>query len=425
MAEYLVIRLGNDADQPADWIAVDSSGSRLGPPVTGALTDARADVRDRRVLVLVPGADVLTTTVDIPVKGSRLQAALPYALEETLADDVDHLHFAAGTRHESGRLPVGVVNRERLDEWLSRLRDAGIEPAQVIAEQHGVARIPGTVSLLLDREQILLNDGADTVLALQDMTPGDALVAIGALPEPTAAEPDEADENAAQPAHVLIYCEAADDERFRHDWIALRHELASLDVKLLPDGVLPRLAATVATGTGVNLLQGEYGPKKEYGGLFAPWRYAATLLIGLVLLSTVAKGVNNVVLSREEAALREQFHAEYQQIVPGAPEVDDPVRLVASLRTRAGGSNNGSSQVLLQALQALSTAMRDNSDARIEAVSFRGGVADIRLNASSVSVLDSIRQRVSADGNFEARIQSTDQVGDRVNSRIQIQAVSP
>ncbi len=80
---------------------------------------------------------------------------------------------------------------------------------------------------------------------------------------------------------------------------------------------------------------------------------------------------------------------------------------------------------MVLALQQLSNAMRDNDDAKIEAVSFRGGVADVRLNASSVSVLDAIRQKISSEGVFQARIQSTDQVGDRVNSRIQIQAESP
>ncbi|MEQ8204542.1 MAG: type II secretion system protein GspL, partial [Woeseia sp.] len=386
--------------------------------------EARIDVRDRRVLVLVPGKDVLTTTASIPVKGNRLQAALPYALEETLADDVDNLHFAAGDRLDNGRVPVAAVHRERLDEWLERLRAAGIEPAKIIAEQYGLARIPGTLSLLLDDDQILLNDGDETVCLLQDMTPGDALVAIGALHESDTQEPVDGDEATTARAHVLVYCEAADDERFKHDWIALRHELESLDVKLLPDGPLPRLAATAATGVGVNLLQGSYGPKSAYGGMLAPWRYAAVLLLGLLVLGSVAKGVNYLALQREEVALNDQFLAEYQQIVPGAQNVDDPVRLVSSLRARAGGSN-GTPPVLLQALEQLSKAVRSDIDADIEAVSFRGGVADIRINAASVSVLDSIRQRIDQEGRFQARIQSTDQVGERVNSRIQIQAVTP
>ena len=424
MAEFLVIRLKADPEQPADWIAVDSDGARLGPPVTGSLSEARVDVRERRVLVLVPGAEVLTTTADIPVKGKRLQAALPYALEETLADDVDNLHFAAGERLENGRVAVAAVSRDRLDEWLERLRSAGIEPAKVIADQYGLARIPGTLSLLLDDDQVLLNDGDETVCLLQDMTPGDALVAIGALNDNEAeARAEDSDAPPAR-AHVLIYCEAADDERFKHDWIALRHELDSLDVKLLPDGALPRLAATVATGAGVNLLQGRYGPKSEYGGWFAPWRYAAILLLSLFVMGSVAKSVNYYSLQREEAALSDQFLAEYQQIVPGAQNVDDPVRLVSSLRARAG-AGSGTPPLLLQALEQLSKAVRNDVDANIEAVSFRGGVADVRINAASVSVLDSIRQRIDQEGRFQARIQSTDQVGDRVNSRIQIQAMTP
>jgi type II secretory pathway component PulL len=92
------------------------------------------------------------------------------------------------------------------------------------------------------------------------------------------------------------------------------------------------------------------------------------------------------------------------------------------LRVRAG-SGNDAPQVMLQALEQLAAASTSAEDARIEAISFRGGVADIRVNAANVSVLDSMRQRIDQSGGFRARIQSTDQVGDRVNSRMQIEAV--
>lgn len=422
MAEYLVIRLGSAAEDPAQWIAVNADGSRIGPPMTGTLNAASADATDRRVLVLVPGADVLTTTVDIPVKGAaRLQAALPYAMEEALAEDIDNLHFAAGSRRDNGQIPVSVVSQARMDGWLEQLAAASIRPSKIIAEQYGLARIPGTISMLLDGEQLYVNDGVDTEFLMQDVTPGDALVAIGALNETATSDDDE--EQVAPPAHLLVYCEPADDERYRHDWMALRNELASVDVKLLPDGVLPQLAATAATGVGVNLLQGAYGPKKEYSGIVAQWKYAAMLLLSLLVVGTVAKGVDYRALVNEEAALREQFLTEYQTIAPGVTDVEDPTRLVASLRARAGGGNTAP-QLLLQALEQISAALRQNEDASIEAITFRAGVADIRLNAASVSVLDGIRQNIDRGGNFRATIQSTDPVGDRVNSRLQIQVAS-
>lgn len=424
MAEYLVIRLPAESGEPADWIAVDSAGTRKGPPVAGALAEAAADIGDRKVIVLVPGTDVLTTSVDLPVRsGPRLQAALPYALEESVADDIDNLHFAAGARRDDGRSPVSVVSHACMEAWLERLHDAGIHPAKMIPENHGLARIPGTVSLLLDGELLFLNDGGDIELVMQGVNPGDALVAIGALDDRPTDEKiaEQAAATERRSTHLLAYCTPADDERYRHDWNALRHELDSVDLKLLPEGTLPRLAATVATGAGVNLLTGAYGPKTEYRGLLAPWRHAAMVLLALVLVATGAKAVNVYTLGRQEAALKQQFHEEYREIAPGAPEVDDPTRLVASLRARAGGGSGDSPQVLLMALEELSRAIEQNSEARIDAISFRADVVDVRLTAPSVSVLDNIRRGIGESGRFRARILSTDQDGERVSSRIQIQ----
>ena len=186
MAEFLVIRISAQSGQVADWIAVDGTGARLTQPVSGPLMEAVNDVGDRSVIVLVPSAEVLTTSVDIPVKGgARLQAALPFALEEHLAEDIDKLHFAAGTRRSSGSIPVAVINRKRLSEWIDMLSEAGIQPSAMIPDNYGLARIPGTISLLVAEDQVMINDGADVELVMQGVSPGDALAAIGALDDPS------------------------------------------------------------------------------------------------------------------------------------------------------------------------------------------------------------------------------------------------
>lgn len=418
MTEFLVIRLGESRDTAANWIAVDSSGARRGPPVTGPLSEATADIGDRSVIVLVPGAEVLTTTVDIPVKGAKLQAALPYALEEFLADDVDELHFAAGNRRDSGALPVAVVNREKFEEWLSWLQQASIEPTSIVADSYGLARIPGTISLLVAESQVTVNDGGDTELLLQGVGPADALAAIGALDD--APEDTDDNESAARPArHILVYCDPLMEERYQHDWIAIRHEADSLDVKLLPDGALPRLAATVASGAGVNLLQGEFGARTEYAGMFRPWKTAAMLLLAFAVVGMGSKAADYYLLTREEAELRTLFQAEYRQLAPGAPEVVDPQAVINSFRNR-GSSSSDTPQVFLQSMQYLGLAMQQNSDAMIQAVSYRAGVTDIRLTAPNVATLDNIQRMVDESGQFNAAIQSTDQDGEQVSSRIQI-----
>lgn len=420
MSEYLVIRLGDNPNQLAHWMAVDSSGARRTPPVAGMLQEAVNDVRGREVIVLVPSAEVLTTSVDIPVKGAKLQAALPYALEEYLAEDVDALHFAAGTKRTSGKTPVSVVSHERMRAWLAILEDAGINADSVIADSYGLARIPGTISMLLANEFVFINDGNDVELVMQGVSPGDALAAIGALDDGLEADPDDDSQAGPMPRHVLVYCEPGDDERYQHDWIAMRHELDSVDVKLLPDGVMPRLAVTVATGAGINLLQGPYAPAKEYSGLFRPWKTAAMLLLAFTLVGLGAKAVDYYRLARQEADLRQAFNAEYQQMVPGAPETDDPSAAVDSLRRRIGGTVD-SSPVFLQTMEQLSRAVGQNKNAKIQAVSFRAGVIDLRITAPDVATLDGLQKAIAQDSQFAATIQSTDQDGDKVSSRIQIQ----
>jgi len=427
MAEYLVLRISDGIDAPAYWIAVDSDGRRLGPPVSGTLDEVAGDIHERIVIVLVPSADVLTTTTDIPIKGGdKLQAALPYALEESLADDVDKLHFAAGNRRSSGRVPVSVVDRGLLEGWLDRLQQAGIEPASMVAETYGLARIPGTISLLLAEDQVLVNDGADVEIVLQGFSPGDALATIGAFDD----ESDASDEDAAaddkglsplsMPKHVLVYCEAADEEKYQHDWIAMRHELGSLDIKLLADGVLPRLAATVATGAGINLLQGRFARKTDYSGLFQPWKYAAILLLALSTLMVGAKVVDIYNLKNQLSGIQQEFLVEYQQFVPGARLPSDPLPAVQSLLARTGSTE--SPQVFLQSLMQLSAAIQQNRSAAIEAISFRAGVVDVRLTAPDVSTLDNIQRAIGQSGQFSATIKSTDRDDDKVTSRIQIQA---
>lgn len=415
MAEFLVIRLGAGEDSLASWIAVDDNGSRRSPPVTGQLGEAVKDVGNRSVIVLVPAGDTSTLTVDLPARGARLRSALPFALEEQVADEIEQLHFAAGKRFSSGRLPVAVVTHEKMADWLGRLDVAGIRAARMIPENHGLAYVPNTLSLLAAEDQIMFNDGAELEFVLQDVRPSDALVAAGVLDDET-----RSDEDAGKSRHLLVYCEPTDEQLFEHDWTALRHELDSVDINLLPDGVLPRLAVTVASGVGINLLQGQYGEKTDIGAIFRPWRLAAMLLIAVGVLGLAGKAVDYVRLSAEETALKEQFTAEYRKIRPGdSGEIMDPSGLVLSIRRGLGGSASAP-PVFLPSLQQLAAALQGAADTEIQVIAYRAGVVDVRLTAPDVATLDQIRQSVSDSARFTASIQSTDQVGDRVNSRIQI-----
>jgi hypothetical protein len=131
------------------------------------------------------------------------------------------------------------------------------------------------------------------------------------------------------------------------------------------------------------------------------------------------KAVENFRLGQELAALQAQFGREYRQMRPNdTRDIADPIATVNSLRTSLGGPM--APHAFLPSLQQLGAALAVNESAEIEAISYRAGVIDVRLSAPDVATLDSIQKIVSQSGRFSASIQSTDQVADKVNSRIQI-----
>ena len=412
MKEYLVVRLAGE-HQPVEWLLADGDGTRRSGVVTGDLEQAADAAGDRVVIVLVPSQELLSTTAEIPARSlAKIRAALPYALEESLAEDVERLHFAAGIRQENNRLPVVVVSHDKMSAWLVRLHAAGIQPAKMFAENHGLPKIPGTLSILVDKDTLMFNDGANAEFVMQGVKPSDMLAIAGLIGETRK-------DGLEKSGHLLAFCTEEQNEQLSHDWIALRGELDSVDINVLPDGVLPKLAVTVAAGYGVNLLQGPYGKRTEYTALFKPWRLAAGLLLALGVVAMTFKGVDLYRLSQDESALRAQFTEVYRQIRPDdSREVVDPRAMVDSLRRSLGGA--ATTDVFLPGLRELGAALAANSAAKVEAISYRAGVIDLRLTAPDVPTLDNIQKAVSASGRFQASIQSTDQVADQINGRIQI-----
>ena len=158
----------------------------------------------------------------------------------------------------------------------------------------------------------------------------------------------------------------------------------------------------------------------DYTGVIQPWKYAAMLLLVLGVVAIGGKAAGYFSLKNQLEAIQQQFHSDYQQMVPGATLPRDPNAAVQSLLARSGASQ--SPQIFLRSLEQLSLAIGQNKAASIQAISFRAGVVDVRLTAPDVATLDNIQRAIAQNGQFRATIQSTDQDGDKVNSRIQIQA---
>jgi general secretion pathway protein L len=409
MSETLVIRLSPDA---ARWVVVDPSGAVLdgpgqldeqGPPPAAAA---------RRTVALVPAAAVLRTRADVPVKGAvKVFQALPFALEDQLADEVDELHFAAGPRDADGRVQVAVTRRAALAEWCQRLAGLGLDA--VYAESDALPDVPGTATLLLEPGQLLLRTGQGDLLVAE---PEDAPVLVGVWLDQRAAGSDEP----LPPAHLLVYA-ATDEPRLLEPLEALRPRLQSLEVRQLVGGALPRLAAGIVASPGVNLLQGDYAPRRSFAGLWPRWRLAAGLAAAAAATTVLVAGLEAWRLQREADALGASVAAAVQYTFPDAGAGADP-RAVLDSRLAQLGQATGApgGDEFLPTLRVVAEAISRAGDARLESLSYRAGVFDLQVRAPNAETLDQIRQFVTADGTRTAEIQSANAEGDQVQGRLRI-----
>jgi type II secretion system protein L len=222
--------------------------------------------------------------------------------------------------------------------------------------------------------------------------------------------------------HVTIFVSVEDYERERDLLEGLREFTASLQLKLLPDGVLSLLAATAVQGAGaVNLLQGKYGVKRKLNVSFAPWRYAAILAGVFVVLHFGLKGWQYSHLKREDALLDSQIAEVYQLAMPGAAVPDPAVarrQMEARLSALRGGTPSGG---MLATIGTLAEAVGRTPGTNVEALSYRDRTTDLRVLAPSVDALDQIRH-FAAERGMTATIQSAAPRDSKYEGRMQFKS---
>jgi general secretion pathway protein L len=416
MPEFLVVRLHAAAAETigaaAQWMVMDGSGARRSNVQSGPLDLAVATAASRKVIVLVPGTDALLAEPVLPVKsGAKLAQVVPFALEEHLAVDVDDLHFAVGKRESRPGTPVAVVSHARMDAWLALLANAGLNADAIYPETAALPETPNAITLLIEGARVYVRR-SDTRGAVLDVQP-----LIEAL-QLALASGEEARE------HVTIYLSEDDYERERELLEGMREFTASLQLKLLPDGPLPLLAANVVKDGGVNLLQGRYQSNRKLQLSFAPWRYAAVLALVFLASHIGLKSWQYFHYKSQEARVDDQIGQLYQQLMPGAPLPDASAarRMVESRLNQLRGS--GPVSGMMTTLAALGEAMGQVANTNVESIAYTNNTTHLRVLAPSVAELDRIRQVASEHG-LDAKIESETPRDSKREGRLQFKSPGP
>lgn len=410
MAESLILYLRDGASP--QWMVCNEDGQVVIDAVSGELSQAAPLGDTRRVIAILPAGEALVTESDAPAKSAaKLAQVIPYALEERVADEIENLHFAIGERNAStGRVPVVVIERARLDARLAELRAAGLHPSAIYSEAALLPSMPGQIIALLEGDSITLRWEGAPPLVMPALSISDALeLALAQQPAPI--------EGLEAPAPGLLIYAGHDEWAAHQDEVdALRDRFTGVKVQLLPSGPLAVLATAAATGDAVNLLQGPLAVTSPHEMRWQSWRVAAVLAGVLLCLHFGARYLELYRLKRTEATLNASIEDAFRAAMPGQQNATNARRRIEQrlLEVRDGGGS-----ALLSALSAIAQARSAAPSATIEGLTFRNGELFMRVVVADTAALDAIGQQLRA-ANWNAQIDGVTASGDAYRGSVRI-----
>jgi general secretion pathway protein L len=394
MAEILYIRLGSQAQEEISWLVFSSIEQEIiaSGVLTGAeqLTDLTAKVQQRLVKVFVPGSDVLLKRVSMPTKSQRsMRAAVPYMLEDELAQDVDELFFAYAdmvSDEDENNCFVAIVERVQMQMWLTWLADAKINiktlqpdvlampytegqwSAIVLHSSTSTSTSPSTSSLSQPVNQVVLRQGEWQGCTL-DSEAWQFVTEHVFSKKSHVKQPDEKKEhdkitlNAYSELPNLQSCS-------RHITVSRREEELPL-----------ALFAQHCHRNPFNLLQGEFKLKDQHSIGLTKWLWAAGIAMCALLLNVGYKSAELWQLSSQQQGVEEQIIARYKKTFPATKRVR-----IGTIKSqlnnkiaRLGGASDSSG--FLAMLSKVQPAFAKVPALKPQSLKFDGKRQELRLQA--------------------------------------------
>ncbi|TRX75703.1 type II secretion system protein GspL [Pseudomonas mangiferae] len=312
--------------------------------------------------LVLPVEAITACAVQLPTQKARwLRQALPFAVEELLAEDVETMHLALGASLPDGRQRVYAVRRTWLADWLALAGEAGGRPRAIHVDAD-LLPAEGTHVLWL-AERWLLGGELATRMAVQDA--------------------DWADLAAVCPTPVHGHAAPA------------RQVLAGIDDWQAPAEPFAWLASQVAGAA--DLAQAEFD-LRERDQRWRQWRP----LLALVGLWLVLQWGFNLAqawhLERRGEAYAQASEALYRELFP------EDTRLI-NLRAQfdqhlEAASDAGQGHLLSLMDQAATAVGAGNGRLQVQQLDFSDSRGDLALQvqASGFEDLEQLRERLIAAG---------------------------
>jgi len=360
------------------------------------------------VVLLVPTSLVLNISCEVPGRNAaQVRRALPFAVEEFVASDIEMMHVAAGEIARGGTVRSQIVERTILDGWLNALHSIGIRPGYALSDAEMLPGSAGHSTLLFDGDEVLMKN-VDSAACVD-----------------------------AENLEFVLgpFIEGGGEESVIE---TINGEVDPLSVAQLPpdvefsattlsesESVLGYLAGLWQTrgplaDNAINLLQGEYSVRMHASGGSSRWRNVALIAAAWFGIALLALGARGFYSDHEAGRLKASSEALYKDIYPETQRIPPDIKRDVLFRMGDGGSAGSDFVPMIGQLAEHITA-----DVSVRSFNFQGSRDELstELVLPGFDALDNLKDKLTRAG-VAVEISSADQQSDGVHARLRLRSAN-
>ena len=418
MSETLLIHYNIEDAQQATWSTCNDEGELTGKISTGTLEELSAAEIKRPAVILLNSQCLHINQLTLPTQNlQKMLKAVPYAIEEYIAEDIENFHFVITNNKNDKTTSVVGIDKTTLKNIVSIFNDANINVEKIIPDALCLAADENSKqwACLHYEDNTYLQTGKNSgMLFSHNMLP---YIINSKLQDETQTPPEKillfSEQDKANVFDQLISETLAEHDNIEHINIAYNtHPLVVF-------------CGQYKQALPLNLLQRSFKPKSKSSGYWQHWKLAASLGIIWLTLNLGLTGFQFVQISEQNNITKAKIENIYKKTFPESTKIVNPrVQMEQKLNELKGGSGNSENGLIFLLAESFGTLSMDKENITLQSLNFRNSRMDIGLQSSNLQSIETLNSKLNKNNKIKSEIVSSSSEKDKVKGNLRIEGRS-
>lgn len=413
MSDTLLIHYNLDDKDHASWALCNDNGELTSKISTGPLSELQASTSNHISIVLLNSQCLHINELQLPTQNmQKTLKAVPFAIEEYIADDIENFHFVAAKSKSANKsantTSVVGIDKTTLQSIIDRFQQANIYIEKIIPDALCLAANETQWALLNFNDQSYLQTSSLNGITV----PHDVLSFI--------LESKLNDDASKKPEKILFFTESENTTAF--DTVNFDEtdiERINITYNAHP---LVIFCGNYKQALALNLLQHDFKPKSKSAGYWKHWRLAITLAASWLLLHLGITAFQYNQLKEENIVTKTKLEKIYKSAFPKSRKINNPRRqMEQKLKALKNASGNATTGLLYMLEETFGGLTQETRDITFKAFTFRNNRLDIGLESKNLQAIETLNKKLNTSKTIKSEISSSSSEKNIVKGNLRIE----